>query len=282
MTLKSILLILLFLTHSNIYARKSNYYPESFTFKIKNLELKDGQLKNALFYILDGVHSRRSQYSDKIVKECLADNAESCFKQASNINYRQARKYLFGMIHLQKNQNGHFVKDLYCGKIFNEKIGVGKMMIPDSTHMNCEHTWPQSKFNKKMNSQMQKSDLHHLYPVFSPANSARSNYIFAEVDGQVFRGDCKISKTGYALDTNIRSFEPPNSHKGNVARSLFYFSIRYKLSISKIEESYLRTWHQQDPVDQFERKRNDIIEKIQKNRNPFIDFPNMVEEIDDF
>lgn len=43
--------------------------------------------------------------------------------------------------------------------------------------------------------------------------------------------------------------------------------------------SVLLKWHAQDPVDEFERNRNDIIQKLQGNRNPFIDHPEWVDFI---
>jgi endonuclease I len=44
--------------------------------------------------------------------------------------------------------------------------------------------------------------------------------------------------------------------------------------------STLLEWHTQDPVDNWERRRNHIIySKYQGNRNPFIDFPEFADKI---
>ncbi|RYZ68005.1 MAG: nuclease, partial [Proteobacteria bacterium] len=77
-------------------------------------------------------------------------------------------------------------------------------------------------------------------------------------------------------------FEPPDAHKGNVARALFYFSVRYNIKIDPIEENFLKAWNKADPVDQEESGRNEAIMKIQGNRNPFVDFPELADSIGDF
>ncbi|MOA33361.1 Extracellular ribonuclease precursor [compost metagenome] len=83
-------------------------------------------------------------------------------------------------------------------------------------------------------------------------------------------------------------FEPRNEHKGNVARALLYFYTVYGQNSStdmvnfRIEEPTLLKWHQQDPVDADERKRNDIVFGVQGNRNPFVDRPEFVGAIGKF
>jgi len=196
-------------------------------------------------------------------------------------SYSEARSFLFGKLHLESDHQGYFIEDVYCHLNFGSKIGVGNMKIPNANILNTEHTWPQSKFTS-FERNAQKTDLHHLFPSQNKANSYRANMIFAEVHGHELDNNCESSKLGTAEGTKIRAFEPPEEHKGNVARALFYFSIRYKASIGKIEESFLRKWNELDPPNEEERKRNELIESFQGNRNPFIDNPKLANKIQDF
>ena len=43
--------------------------------------------------------------------------------------------------------------------------------------------------------------------------------------------------------------------------------------------SILLDWHLEDPVNDFEIKRNEVIYGYQNNRNPFIDHPELLEEV---
>lgn len=220
----------------------------------------------------------------------LAPNADDAlkldlFKQAMRnhkaLGYNPAKRFLFGELHLKKNSQGYFVKDLYCGIDYTNGVGPGNM--PDQNQLNCEHTWPQSKFTKSFPNELQKSDLHHLYPTDSRANSTRGNFEFAEVTENQNLKNCNLSKSGPSVTSGGHTyFEPPTSHKGNVARALFYFSIRYKIAIGDAQEEYLKRWNQLDPVDDEEMARNNAIEKLQGNRNPFIDNPQYADAISDF
>lgn len=196
-------------------------------------------------------------------------------------SYSEARRILFGNLHLETDDMGYFVYDVYCGIKFRHNIGPGK--LPSSNQVNTEHTWPQSKFSRKHGSSIQKSDLHHLFPTDSKANGIRGNNHFTNVNHgtSAYKG-CNLSHVGVISATGRDGFEPPADHKGNVARALFYFSIRYDISIPDYEEIVLRQWNWQDPVDQEEIKRNDMIETYQGNRNPFVDDSSLVDYLSDF
>ena len=43
--------------------------------------------------------------------------------------------------------------------------------------------------------------------------------------------------------------------------------------------SALKTWHNEDPVDDFELQRNNRIYEYQGNRNPYIDYPDLVNKL---
>lgn len=256
----------------------TTYYPTEYQKAFAQKSFKDENLKQKLFILMSSVHIYKNGKNDEISNHCTGEG--KCYEHRA-IGYRGARKVLFGKIHLKEDSQGYYVEDVYCRKKIRRSVtNIGPNVIPKNSIINCEHTWPQSRFNRSFSKGLQKSDLHHLYPTDSRANSTRGNNEFAEVDGEEL-SDCDGSYVGVEKWQGAY-FEPPNEHKGNVARALFYFSVRYKLKISAQEEEYLRRWHTLDPVDQDEIERNDLIQKVQGNRNPFIDYPELVQSISNF
>ena len=214
---------------------------------------------------------------EDLVEDVSKDNLDP-------LGYKKgAKRALFGYIDLEKDKEGYFVKDVYCNKVIRSNVGPNK--IPNNNTMNTEHTWPQSKGSKR---EPFRGDIHHLFPSDSRANSIRGNFPFGEVRGEDVGANCKASQRGHLIDpktgkvTRIRGFQPPLEHRGNVARALFYSAAMYNKDITEIEEHYLRKWHVEDPVDDDEILRNDLVEESQGNRNPFIDFPQLVKNIKDF
>ncbi len=203
-----------------------------------------------------------------------------------SLSYKEARIKLFNVIYLEKDDKGYFNTDVYCDARFDRKFknDIPDEELPDANKFNTEHTWAQSRFNDALDQEVQKTDLHHLYPTLNKINSERANYEFANVGVPVTKPlSCKESKLGSSLGyAKGIFFEPPDAHKGNVARSLFYFSVRYQIAIQPNEEIFLKFWHMLDPVDEQERARHELKATFQKNRNPFIDHPELVLQISDF
>src|SRR5690606_18193538 len=119
---------------------------------------------------------------DVILEACPLNlkPSQTCFKRQT-LGYEEARRYIFGderFGYLRINSQGEYVVyDVYCRKDFPGQPGV----IPNSNHVNTEHTWPQSKFLQAPKGFM-KTDIHHLYPTDSKANSIRGNHPFGEVE----------------------------------------------------------------------------------------------------
>ncbi|MFY7994211.1 MAG: endonuclease I family protein [Bacteriovoracaceae bacterium] len=249
------------------------YYGENF---YKNILPAQTIEPDELFEILEAGHKSVKSSYDKIQKNCGGD----CYSHSS-VGYSRARLIMFGETFKQSDRNGMFVTDVYCGKKFYFKnVGDVSRM---HTEINIEHTWPQSKFTGKFDKEQQKSDMHHLYPTDSDANNRRANHEFADTAGRVDElnvQDCEISQLAH-MNGDMK-FTPPKSHQGNVARSLFYFSVRYQIPMGKDQEATMRKWHKEDPIDADERARHEIVAKYQKVRNPFIDYPELADKIQDF
>lgn len=240
---------------------------------------KDKDLVLTIRKVLESKHQRTSSGIDIVGANC--DTAQKDCYQHKSVGYNTARKLLMGQLHLQGSSGDYSVYDVYCDRDFTSpEVGPGK--VPASASLNTEHTWPQSRFNGSMGKDIQKSDLHHLFPTDSEMNGVRGNHKFGDVDVPRKVLKCPAVKIGTANGGSEQIFEPPTDHKGNVARALFYFSVRYKISIDPREENFLKSWSRLDPVDQAERDRNDAIAKIQGIRNPFVDYPELAEDIADF
>lgn len=231
--------------------------------------------KDLLFRIMSGSHNSNPKTYDTLTCQCKSD----CYAHVA-VGYTQARKILFGELYVQSDSTGKFVEDVYCGKkfYFHHVDDVSSM----GNTVNIEHTWPQSKFSGRFQKDLQKSDLHHLYPTDSDANNKRGNFRFGSVnenEDQLNVENCESSRLGHPKGEMV--FTPPTKHRGNVARALFYFATRYQMEITPAEEAVLREWHKSDPVDATERKHHETIAKHQQVRNPFIDYPELADKIGD-
>lgn len=211
-------------------------------------------------YLLCSV-SFAGDYSEKL----KADLYKALLEAHKPLTYKQAGEILFTKL----DPSGSV-----CS-VYTPAICLPATQVPDAKIMNIEHTWPQSNGANGF----AKSDLHHLFPVDAPSNSIRSSLPFCDV--KISKWENGNSKRGFN-QFNDHCFEPPAEHKGNVARALFYFSIRYQHPIDDHEEFFLRKWHLANPANQEEKDRNEAILKFQNISNPFIDNPSLVEQIVNF
>jgi endonuclease I len=141
----------------------------------------------------------------------------------------------------------------------------------DGVTWNREHVWPQSLLGVSVDNSSVNvgSDLHNLKPANPSENSSRGNEYFDNID-------------------TATTYEPPDESKGDIARILFYMIVMYDY-LNLVDEApdvyemallaVLLSWHELDPVDEFEENRNEVIYSYQFNRNPFIDYPHFVEMI---
>lgn len=112
------------------------------------------------------------------------------------------------------------------------------------------------------------SDAHALRAADGPENSIRGNQHYGQYIGPI---------------GTMESFY------GDVARSVLYMEIRYNglevvdgfpSTVGQLGDlTTLLDWHRNDPPDDFEMNRNNVVYNWQFNRNPFIDHPDLVEYI---
>lgn len=175
--------------------------------------------------------------------------------------------------------------------VYSEK-GRAKLDLQTSSNnvnvWNREHTWPRSRggfdsieadetYDGKNifwvtgpdSLRHANSDAHAIRPEDGPENSIRGNQFYGQYSGPA---------------GTLGGF------KGDVARSIFYLAVRYNGlevvsgypdgMIGKFGDlDTLLTWHRNDPPDDFEMNRNNVVQTWQFNRNPFIDMPEMIEYI---
>lgn len=153
---------------------------------------------------------------------------------------------------------------------------------------NREHLWAQ---NWTSGGSPFKSDLNHMLPTDGWVNNIRGNLPFGPVSVSNYlttNGSRRGSSALCAYRGEV--FEPIDAYKGDIARALLYVHVRYTgedsdwgssegttgAALNPWFKRVLIAWSLNDPVSDKERARNDVVEGIQGNRNPFIDHPEYV------
>ena len=155
---------------------------------------------------------------------------------------------------------------------------------------NREHTMPKSWFNS---ASPMVSDAFHVMPSDGYVNNRRSNFPYGETKGERYQSNNGYSKLGKCTLPGYSGtvFEPNDEYKGDLARVYFYMATCYESQIAnwnsdvmshnkyrpyvKWQMDMLMKWAKQDPVSEKEKARNEAVYKVQGNRNPFVDYPEL-------
>lgn len=153
---------------------------------------------------------------------------------------------------------------------------------------NREHLVPQSSFGSNFPMQ---SDIHHVIPTDGRVNNFRGSLAFGNVataNWTSLNGSKRGSSAMAGYSGTV--FEPIDEFKGDIARALLYFAVRYQNTVDGYTSfvmfngtedqvffdwgvTVLLEWHAADPVSQHEIDRNTAAYDYQGNANPFVSHP---------
>lgn len=163
--------------------------------------------------------------------------------------------------------------------------------------MNIEHSFAKSWWG---DGRQAAQDVQHLCPSNSTANSAKGSWPMAVVDGKITfnNGAIKVGESSSKAGMTIIAWEPSDEYKGDFARMYMYMVTAYEdyatlwraNSVNQLDNNtypvfeqwtvdLILKWNRQDPVSQKEITRTNEAYKIQGNRNPYIDYPELAEHI---
>jgi len=222
-------------------------------------------------------------FTDQIGDELMTSVVDT-YKPGVILTYGQARDTMFSKIDAVNDS----LECAYTGMTLylppNEDPTQAVYLDGIDNGINTEHSYPQSKGASNGNA---RSDMHHLYPTRSKANNDRGSTIFSESnDAQTSKWYRNTTETSSTPSSNIdeyselgpAGFEPRESMKGDIARSLMYFYTMYRDQANAADPNFfglqqetLCDWHYLDPVDQKEWIRSQKIAQWQEGKpNPFV------------
>ncbi len=192
-----------------------------------------------------------------------------------------------------KNPNSGQWKWFYTGTLASSSNVGGSV-----GQTNREHVWAKNGGDTFTAESGPGADAHHLRPTECQMNSSRGNLGFDEVPQTSSNAVQQNRSTSYGKGDTLcyksgSFFYPAKGYRGATARILFYMQVHYGdqfnldfvdgatnnngKNIGKI--STLMKWHLEEPPNEDEIYRNNVVAGIQGNRNPFIDHPEYAEMI---
>ena len=198
-----------------------------------------------------------------------------------------------GFFYPDRDTTTNQVLDMYSNSVryFNPATPTASV-----AEFDIEHMLPKSWWGGTVNEAY--CDLYHLVPGDYSANRSKSNHAPGIPSDTTFWNGSFATGSGenYGLQ---KVFCPADEYKGDFARAYFYIATCYgdtlkwvatgEPGIAMTNDSWqefkpwlrdvLLAWHRMDPVSEKEKTRAIEVNKIQGNRNPFIDYPELVEFI---
>ncbi|WP_333596322.1 endonuclease [Schleiferia thermophila] len=204
-----------------------------------------------------------SQFTENKTGQILKQSVKNYLINHTNLGYNGARDLMYSKC----DNINTYVTCLYTARKaqFNSRTGA------NANNFNAEHVFPQSFFNS---NEPMRSDVHHLYSTDETANNIRANYPYGVVSGSP-----SWQNNGSKYLNGI--FEPRDSAKGKVARSLLYFVWRYQDYNSFVaqQENLLLAWHYQFLPDPIDLRRDSIIAHHQGKSNVLVRYPYILNRI---
>lgn len=210
-------------------------------------------------------------------------------KKANVLSYGSGNGHTWwGFWSTDRDESGRFIDRYSAESEWEMSTSQGAV----GAGMNIEHSFPKSWWG---GTKVQAyEDLYNLMPCKSRINSTKSNYPM----GKVVSGDKGNGWTKVGKGTDGKWYwEPADPWKGDFARGYMYMATAYQNYNWEGEQAhqilqqgayptlkewaytlYIQ-WAKADKPDALEIKRNDDVAKIQKNRNPYVDFPNLMEYV---
>ena len=232
-----------------------------------------------LFFISNILIAQHQDVFPGVTGDDLLENLVDAYKLNSPPNQATNRDTLFGVVD-NKNDSVTCVYTNY--RIWLDPVKDPTMDAFDKG-INTEHTYPQSLFA----GDFAIGDMHHLYPTREDVNNDRGKWPFTEIPDNETENWYYLDQEVFSIPTNNIDlysekrdsfFEPPEAHKGNVARAMMYFYTMYKDIADAKDPNYFEmqretfcAWHFLDPVDQAEWDRTWKIAEYQEGKpNPFV------------
>jgi deoxyribonuclease-1 len=202
---------------------------------------------------------------------------------------------------LEKQVYNNHRKSLYCGASFDakKKVKLPKgftttKYVKRAKKIEWEHVVPAENFGRTFNEwrdghnkcvsskgkafkgrkcankvnteyRYMQADMFNLYPAIGAVNALRSNYNFTMLP------TVKSDFGSCSMKIDNRKAEPPETARGQIARTYLYMEGAYKrYNMSKSQRQLMSAWDKMYPVNAWECARAKKITSIQQSENNIV------------